>query len=73
MNQIDKELEKIKIERKAIAEEIAQKQEKFAMSLLNGEGEKLKKELNTPLKLSRKEVFSMKFKRFIDKVIKVIG
>lgn len=73
MNEIEKQLENVKNERENLYIELNNTHDKFAKSLLNGEGEKIKAEINKPIKINKKDKFFYKIKRFINKIINTIS
>lgn len=73
MTEIERELNKVKIERETLLTEVNNTHNNFAKLLLDGEGEKIKSEINKPIKINNKQKFVFKIKKFFEKIINTIS
>lgn len=73
MSEIDRQIEKAKNEREALLAEVVNTRDKFAKSLLSGEGEKIKAEINKPIIIPKKKKFMHRVKKFFERIINTIS
>lgn len=73
MSEIDRQIEKAKIEREALLSEVKNVHDKFAKSLLSGEGEKIKSEINKPIVIPKNKKFMYRVKKFFERIINTIS
>lgn len=73
MSEIDRQIEKAKNEREALLAEVVNTRDKFAKSLLSGEGEKIKAEINKPIIIPKKKKFTYRVKKFFERIINTIS
>lgn len=64
MSEIDRQIEKAKNEREALLAEVTNTRDKFAKSLLSGEGEKIKSEINKPIIIPKRKSLCIGLKSF---------
>lgn len=73
MSEINRQIEKTKNEREALLAEVTNTRDKFAKSLLSGEGEKIKSEINKPIIIPKKKKFMYRVKKFFERIINTIS
>lgn len=73
MNEVERELNKTRAEKEALMVEIENLHKNFAELLLSGEGEKIKSELNKPIKIKKQRKLLFKVKRFFERIINTIS
>lgn len=73
MNEVERELTKAKAEKEALLIEVANLHKNFAESLLSGEGNKIKTEINKPIKIKKQRKLIFRIKKFFERIINTIS